>query len=220
MEPVTTQSLFPSYTLGERRMDQVVHVLGVTWALVAVPLLLIGADPWGSASMLIACLLYSVGLLWMLGCSAAYNIVDAPGPKGILRRLDHAGIFVMIAGSYSPFALVALEPGLGIGVLILIWTLALLGVFLSLRYPGKADTASLVLSLAMGWSVVLFIQPLIEAISTAVLVLLVVGGGLFTLGVAFHLAKRLPYHNAIWHLFVLSAAVCHYVAVFLAMRAA
>ncbi len=220
MVQTSSETLFPDYSLGERRMDQAVHLVGVSWALVAVPLLLIAVDPWGDAAMLIGWMLYSLGLLWMWCMSAAYNSAQAPGLKRVLRRLDHSGIFVMIAGSYSPFALVKIGGALGIGVFAFVWSLALIGVFLSLRFPHRADRASLLLSLAMGWSVLLILQPLIEAVSTSVLVLLVVGGILFTGGIAFHLARNLRFHNAIWHLFVLAAAVNHYIAIFLALRSA
>ncbi len=212
------ESLFPNYSLSERRMDQVVHALGVAWVLTAVPLLLVFTDPWSGAVKLIATLLYCIGLLWMLLMSAAYNIVHSPGAKEVLRRLDHSGIFVLIAGSYSPFTLVSIGGALGIVVFSLIWTLAAVGLFLSLRYPRAADRASLILCLAMGWSVLFIIVPLIQAVSTAALVLLLVGGALYTAGVGFHLASRLRYHNAIWHAFVLAAVVCQYVSVFLAMR--
>ncbi len=216
---MSSEDLFPSYSLSERRLDQAVHVLGVAWGLTAVPLLLVFTDPWGDAVKLVATLLYCIGLLWVLMMSAAYNIVVLPGAKEVLRRLDHSGIFLLIAGSYSPFALVKIGGALGITIFACIWTLAVVGLFLSLRYPRTADRASLVLCLAMGWSVVFILVPLIYAVSTAVLVLLLVGGLLYTAGVGFHLAKGLRFHNAIWHAFVLAAAVCQYVAVYLAMRA-
>lgn len=219
MNRQVSEDMFPIYTLGERRMDHLVHMVALAWAVVAIPLLFIGVAPWGDAAMLVACLLYSLGLFWMLGFSAAYNRVQAPRVKTILRRLDHAGIFVMIAGSYAPFALVKFSSTLGYGILIFICCLALVGVYISLRYPGRADKAAMLLCLAMGWSVVFVLPSLIEAVSTSVLVLLVVGGVLFTGGVTFHLAKELRYHNAIWHLFVLAAVICHYVAIFLALKA-
>ncbi len=220
MSSQASETVFPSYTMGERRLDNLVHMVGLAWALVAIPLLFLTVSPWGDAAMLIACLLYSLGLFWMLGFSAAYNGVQAPGPKRILRRLDHAGIFVMIAGSYAPFALVKFSSTLGYGILIFIWCLALVGIYISLRLPGRADKTAIVLCLAMGWSVVFVMPSLVEAVSTSVLVLLVVGGVLYTGGVTFHLAKDLRYHNAIWHLFVLAAVICHYIAIFLALKTA
>lgn len=215
---MTSKELFPDYTISERRLDQIIHGLGIVWALAAVPILLVLADPWDDAAKLIACLLYSFGLLWMLILSAAYNGAIASLRKEILRRMDHAGIFLLIAGSYSPFALVKIGGAWGIAIFAVIWILAAVGLVLALRFPRRGDRASLVLCLVMGWSILVSIGPLIEAVSTSVFVLLAVGGGLFTAGVGFHLAHRLRFHNAIWHLFVLAAAVCHWVAVLLAMR--
>ncbi|GAB5469735.1 MAG: hemolysin III family protein [Rhodospirillales bacterium] len=215
---MSSQSLFPSYSLRERQLDQVVHALALAATLVAIPLLFGVAEPWNDATRLVACLLYSFGLLWMWSFSAAYNSALEERRREILRRFDHAGIFLMIAGSYSPFALVKIGGGWGLGVFLFIWALAGLGLFLALRYPRSSDRASMLLCLIMGWSILLLIKTLIEAVSTAVFVLLVVGGLLFTGGIGFHLAKSLRYHNAIWHAFVLSAAVCHYLAIFLALR--
>ncbi len=106
----------------------------------------------------------------------------------------------------------------GISIFVFVWLLAALGLVLALRFPRSGDQASLVLCLAMGWSVIIVIGPLIEAVSTRVLVLLAAGGLLYTAGVGFHLAKRLSYHNAIWHGFVVAAVVCHYLAVYEAMQ--
>ncbi len=98
----TLKDRFPIYSLGERRVDQAVHTLAIVVAVPAVPLLFVAAEPWHDAAKLIACLLYSFGLLWMLFVSAAYNGIVSPGPKELLRRLDHAGIYLLIAGSYTP----------------------------------------------------------------------------------------------------------------------
>ncbi len=217
---MTSYGFFPNYTQSERRVDLAVHLLGLVWAFSAVPLLLFATNSLGDPAKLVSALLYSLGLLWMLGFSTAYNAVQSPGPKRILRRLDHSGIFVMIAGTYTPFALVKFQSTLGLGILAFIWCLAVIGVLLSLVLPKRVDKTTLTLCLVMGWSVVLVFPSLEAAVSTTVLVLLMVGGGLFTTGVAFYLAKGLRFHNAIWHLFVLAAVVCHWIAVFLALRSA
>ncbi|MEO1190370.1 MAG: hemolysin III family protein [Pseudomonadota bacterium] len=210
---------FPSYSIRERRADQAVHLFALVGCLLGIPLLLSTVTNWGSATALVATLLYCVGLLWVWTSSAAYNFAILPGRKEIYRRLDHAGIYMMIAGSYSPFALIKIGGAWGWGIFLSIWLMALIGLFISLRYPRSADRASLALYLVMGWSVLLSIRSLIEAVSTSVLVLLIVGGVLYTAGVGFHLAHRLLYHNAIWHAFVLVATVCHYLAVYLALAA-
>ncbi len=213
------RELFPTYTLGERRVDQFVHALAIAVAIPAVPLLFIAADPWDDTVKLAACLLYSFGLLWMLILSAAYNgLVLHSRSKEILRRLDHTGVYLLIAGSYTPFAIVKIGGAWGISIFVFVWSLAALGFVLALRFPRTGDQASLVLCLAMGWSVIIIIGPLIDAVSTPVLVLLGAGGLLYTAGVGFHLSRRMRYHNAVWHAFVVAAVVCHYLAVYEAMQ--
>jgi len=215
---MTSGHAYPKYSLSERRADWIVHAFGIAWGLVAVPVLLVLADPWNDWAKLVSCLLYSFGLLWMLGLSTAYNGVTTYVGKGVLRRLDHAGIFLLIAGSYSPFALVKIGGAWGIIIFSVIWSMAALGLLLAVCFPRKGDRLSLILCLVMGWSVLVSIGRLIDSVSTGVFVLLAVGGVLYTAGVGFHLAIRLRYHNAIWHAFVIAAAVCHWVAVLMAMQ--
>ncbi len=214
----TAKAPFPTYTLAERRLDRAIHGLAILVAIPAVPLLFIAADPWDDSVKLIACLLYSFALLWMLIVSAAYNgIVLHSRSKEVLRRLDHVGVYLLIAGSYTPFALVKIGGAWGTSVFVFVWSLATLGFILVLRFPRSGDRASLGLCLAMGWSVIIIIGPLIQALSIRVLVLLAAGGLLYSVGVAFHLSERMRYHNAVWHAFVVAAVVCHYLAVYEAL---
>jgi hemolysin III len=163
--------------------------------------------------------LYAAGLLAMLGCSAAYNLGRTSLRRSSrqhdwLRRLDHAAIFVMIAGTYTPFTL-KLELSWAIGLTSAVWALAAAGVAVKLLRPRPArlHSLSVALYLAVGWIGLLALGPFIASLDTATLVLIAVGGALYTAGVAFHLWQRLPYQNAIWHGFVLAAAGVHYAAV-------
>jgi hemolysin III len=203
---------FPVYTRGERIADAIVHVAAVGAAVIAGVVLLLVAVP-GGATQLVALSLYVFGVVTGFGCSAAYNLVSSPRAKAILRRFDHAAIFLMIAGSYTPFAVIAIGGLWGVVLLSAVWLVALGGVALKLFWPGRFERFSIVLYLMLGWALLPAIVPVIEALSGASLVLLLVGGGLYSLGVVFHLWHKLPYHNAIWHGFVLAAAVCHYIAV-------
>jgi len=155
----------------------------------------------------------------MFGISAAYNLSVAFRYKGLLRRLDRAGIFVMIAGSYSPFVLVTIGGWLGTAVFLAVWCLAAVGLYSALCHPRRGEGLALALYLGMGWSLLTFIGRLADSVSTATLALLIAGGVLFTAGTGFYLAGKLPFHNAIWHAFVLAAAGCHYVAIYLTLRA-
>jgi len=208
------RSSFPQYSPGERRADLGVHVAGLLLAAIAAPLLLvIGIDQSGARAAL-GLALYAAGLLAMLAFSAGYNMTARARSKEILRRFDRAAIYCMIAGTYSPFALDRIAGAPGIGLFVVLWCLAVLGVVLAFAFPRTSDRVALALYLSMGWSIVIAIGPLVEAVPREVVALLLAGGAVYTLGVAFHLARRLPYHNAVWHGCVLAAAGCHYAAVF------
>jgi hemolysin III len=133
--------------------------------------------------------------------------------KAILRRFDHAAIYVKIAATYTPFAMVKLGGAIGFGLLGAVWAVGLFGVAAKLFWPAQLVRTSYVLYLAQGWACVAALQPLTEALPARALTLLVVGGILYTLGVVFHLWQSLRYHNAIWHGFVLVASACHFAAV-------
>ena len=149
----------------------------------------------------------------MLGCSAVYNIAAHNPRRAFWRRLDHAAIFVMIAGTYTPFAAIAIGGTWGTGLLVFVWTVALAGMVLKLLHPGWLETLSIAAYLLLGWTVLVAIDRLIAAVSLRALILLVAGGILYTVGVMFYRWDGLPYNKAIWHGFVLAAAASQYVAV-------
>jgi hemolysin III len=131
----------------------------------------------------------------------------------LLRRLDHAAIFLMIAGTYTPFTLVRMGGGWGHGIAIFVWLVAVAGIALKLLYPRRLEGLSILLYLALGWAILVGLRPLFDAVPLPAIVMLGIGGVLYSVGVVFHLWQRLPYHNAIWHGFVLGAAACQWVAV-------
>lgn len=204
---------YPQYSRSEWLADAAVHGAGVIFAVAACIALAVALLPSRDALLWLALGLYGAGLLAMLSCSALYNLCG-PGPwKALFRRFDHAAIFVMIAGTYTPFMLVAIGGAWGHGLLAFVWTVALCGVVVKLLWPGRFERLSVAAYLLLGWSIVVVIDPLFAAVSTVGLALLGAGGLLYSLGVVFHLWRRLPYQNAIWHGFVLAAAACHFTAV-------
>lgn len=205
--------MYPSYSTHERVVDGVVHVLGVVASIIGIAVLMAFAIARLDALGIVSVVAYALGLAAMIGFSAAYHLTPQPKWKEWLRRLDHSSIFVMIAGSYTPFALVKIGGAWGYGLFGVVWGVAVVGVTLKLCFPRRWERLSLALYLVQGWTMVAAIGPLIEAVETNVLVLLGVGGVLYTAGVGFHLWDRLPFNNAVWHVFVLAAAVCHYMAV-------
>lgn len=204
---------FPIYTKGELIADGAIHVIGVAASLIAavtLTLLAVGVlPPHATASVLI----YGLGLLAVFICSAAYHLARRPRLKALLRRFDHAAIYVKIAATYTPFAAVKMGGLAGLGLLGAVWVIAAIGVFTRLLLPGQFVRTAYVLYLAQGWACLAALKPMIEAVPATAMALLLVGGILYTAGVAFHLWERLPYHNAIWHAFVLAASACHFAAV-------
>lgn len=214
----------PRYTRAERAADAAVHAMGLSACLGAWVLLAVAVPHAGSGAGRIAALLaYGLGLGAMLGCSALYNLAAEGGPrKAVLRRLDHAAIFVMIAGTYTPVVLLGLEDGArSRALLAAVWACAAAGALLKLLAPpGRFERISIAAYLLLGWAGLAMADALLAALPGPDLALLGAGGLLYSLGVALHLATRLPYHNALWHLCVLAAAGCHFALVLrLAARA-
>jgi hemolysin III len=210
----------PASARHERLIDGAIHVLGVSAALVGVALLLRQTLAGHDARTILAAWVYSAGALAMFGCSAAYHLATRPDRRERLRRCDHAAIFVMIAGSYTPFALVSVGGWLGDGLLALVWLVALGGVMLKLLRPFPRERVSIALYLALGWIGLPAVGALIPVLPRSALLLLGAGAVLYTAGVAFHVWRGLAHHNAIWHGFVLAAAACHYGAVLTALGGA
>ena len=211
---------FPRHTAAERRADAAVHALGLTLGVAGCTVLVTAAPSRADLQHLVAVGAYAAGLMAMLGCSALYNLTPEGARKRLFRRLDHAAIFLMIAGTYTPFALVLVGGRLGAGLLALVGTVAGGGAAVELLGLRRHDGLSVAAYLLLGWCVLPALGPLSAALPPFGLALLVAGGVLYSVGVVFHLWARLPYHNAVWHGFVLAAAACHYAAVLRALAAA
>ncbi len=203
----------PEYGPGERIADGVIHVLGVGSSLIAVAILIaiaVSTLPFGVTASLIV---YGLAMIAMFGFSAAYHLIPVPDWKLFLRRLDQAAIFIKIAGTYTPFALVKMGGVAGYTLFGVVWAVALSGAAAKLLIQPKRDWFSIPLYLALGWAGLAAIQPLVMSVPTESLILLGVGGAIYTVGVLFHIWESLPYHNAIWHFFVLAGTACHFAAV-------
>lgn len=208
-------SLAWTYTPRELLADGVVHVVGVSLGVIGALALTISAALTNLAlSEKIAVAVYAAGLVAMLGTSAAYNMCPVGRLKWRLRRADHATIFLMIAGTYTPLVTLVGTDGFAFGLLAGVWLVAAAGAVVKLTLPGRFDRLAIALYLALSWSGVMAYESVIAALSPGALWLLAAGGLLYSLGVIFHVWRQLPFQNAIWHTFVLAAAACHYGAVF------
>ncbi len=207
----TTLPPLPRHARRERTADAAVHALGGAGALLGCAVLAglaRGPGDW------LALAPYGLGLLAMYGCSAAYNLWPAGRVRALLRRLDHAAIFIMIAGTYTPVVLLGF-PGewLGQALLALVWTGALAGAALKLLAPGRFERLSLGAYLLLGWLGVAGLPRLVATLPGPDLALLLGGGLVYSLGLPLHLARGLRYHDALWHGCVVVASACHFLLV-------
>ena len=201
-------------TPGAKCADLVVHIVGLTLALVGGIVLLILAEQAHSISRTVGVSIYAAGLLAMLGFSTAYNFAR-PAYRPLLKRLDHAGIFLMIAGSYTPFTTANLTGAWAWGMTAAVWGIAAFGAVGKLFLTDLDRRFWVVLYLALGWLVVVAIKPVLASTAGGAVALLVVGGVLYSTGVIFYLNKRLKFARAIWHGHVVAAASAHWAAVLL-----
>jgi hemolysin III len=198
----------------ERFADACVHGLGIAASLAGAGVLAtlaFGAPLPAFTGM--SLVVYALGLVAVFVVSAAYHLADRPALKAVLRRFDHATIHVKIAGTYTPFAVAKLTAALAVPLLASVWLLTLIGAAIKLFWPGRLVRTGYVLYLAQGWAILIVWPAFAAAVSTHVLVLIAAGGVLYTIGVLFHLAERMRFHNAIWHGMVLLASACHFAAV-------
>ena len=200
--------------------DVIVHAVGLALAVVGCILLVTTAASSGSVKATAALVIYSAGLLAMLGASALCNSNTNQKLAHILERLDLSGIFIMIAASYTPFMLAKLDGPLAWGILGLVWVVALAGVAMNLLARWKAPKVYIAMYLTLGWAVLAVMDQLIHNLSPLGLGLLAAGGVLYTVGVIFHVNKKLPFNSAIWHGFVIAAATCHFAAIYMDVAAA
>lgn len=199
------------YSRIEHRADMAIHVAGAIFAVNAAAWLL--AHVSGPGELIASVLVYCAGLLAMIFASAAYNLWPHGPAKPILRRIDHSAIFIMIAATYTPFAANRLGGLAGHAILAAIWVCASLGVALKVIYPHRFERLSIALYLAMGWMIVTVIKPLSVSVAAVDFWLLMAGGLVYSAGVIFYVIEHIPFHKAIWHGFVLVAAVMHFSAV-------
>jgi hemolysin III len=200
------------YTAGEDIASSLTHGIGaglsVAALVVLVTLSAMGGDAWRVVSFSI----YGACLVSLYLASMFYHAFRAPRLKSIFRIFDHVAIFLLIAGTYTPVALVSLGGGWGWTLFGLIWGLAVFGILLEVFFMDRFRWLTMGVYIGMGWLVVIAIKPVVEALPVGALVWLGAGGVAYTGGVVFYLWKKLPYSHAIWHLFVLGGSACHFFA--------
>jgi hemolysin III len=207
-------------SLGEELANSISHGLGLLAALIGAPLLLVAAWRGGDRFFFIGVTVFAAAMLLVYLGSTLYHAWPRGAIKSVFQVIDHSAIFLLIAGTYTPFTLGPLRGAWGWTILALVWTLAIFGVLLkSIAGTQRAKGLSLALYLGMGWLVLIAFRPLLLKVSATGLLWLVAGGLAYTGGVFFFLSKRRRYTHFVWHLFVLLGTACHYFAVFTCTKA-
>lgn len=199
---------------AEDLANSLTHGLGVIASIVGLVVLVALATLRGGPLEITAVSIFGASLVLLYTASTLYHSIPIPAAKRVLKVIDHSAIYVLIAGTYTPFALVLLSGSARWWLFGSIWALALAGVGFKLFTTGRFKRLSVALYLAMGWLVVGFTEPVLAAVPAAALWWMLAGGLAYTLGVVFFVWESLPFHHAIWHLFVLAGSVLHYLAVF------
>lgn len=204
------------YSLAEEIANSVIHGIGLLLGIIGLVLLLIQAINKGAnAIAIISYSLYGGSIILLFFASTLYHAIPYPVVKRKLKVFDHCAIYLLIAGTYTPFLLVGLDSSLARGLMILIWSLALFGILFKLTFAHRFKVLSLVTYLIMGWLSLIVAYPLSIRLAPGGVTLLAIGGIIYTLGIIFYVCKRIPYNHAIWHAFVLGGSACHFFAIYL-----
>ncbi len=210
-----TEGWFYEYSIGEEIAHAVTHGIGIPLSIAGLVLLVTFSALYGNVWHLVSSVIYGSTLVLLYTASTLYHSIPHERAKPILQKLDHAAIFLLIAGTYTPFTLVTLNGSPWGWILFgIVWTTAVVGIWIELGNNKKLQRWSLLLYLLMGWVVVLAMKPLLASLATGGLWLLLAGGLAYTLGAAIYAWERLHWNHAIWHVFVLAGSILHFLSIF------
>ncbi|EGN75542.1 channel protein, hemolysin III family [Idiomarina sp. A28L] len=201
------------YSVGEEIAHAVSHGIGIVLGVVGLVVMLWLSFEYGDFWHVLSVSIYGTSIILLYSASTLYHAITNQSAKRFFQLMDHAAIFLLIAGTYTPFLLVNLRDSWGWPLFIVIWSIAIGGVFLETMKKKRIKWLSLSLYLGLGWLALVAMKPMLEHVNTIGLSLLLVGGLLYSFGVIFYVRKQMVYHHAIWHLFVLAASVAHFFAV-------
>lgn len=214
---MTSHVASPPYNRGEELANSITHGLGFLLSIAGLVFLILVAAWHGTTRHIVSSSLYGSTLVLLYLASTLYHFVQQPKAKSILRIFDHSAILLLIAGTYTPFTLISLRGPWGWSLFGTIWGLAIVGIVLEITSLRRFRILLISLYLVMGWAVVVAVKPMLTHVPPSGLWLLLAGGLCYTGGLGFYLWKRLPYHHAVWHLFVLAGSILHYLAIFYAV---
>ena len=206
--------MLAAYSPSEELANWLTHAVGAALSVAGLILLVCFSSWYGDVWHVVSSAIFGVTLVLLYAASTSYHSFRSSRVKVVLQKFDHAAIFLLIAGTYTPFVLVTLRGPWGWSLFGIVWGLAVVGVALKFWYAGRFRLVSTLIYLGMGWLVLVAIKPLLASLPSGGFRLLIAGGLCYSGGSAFYLWQRLPYHHAIWHLFVLAGSACHWAAVF------
>ena len=195
--------------------NSITHGVGLLLATAGVLVLIVMASLHGSTRHIVTCSIYGSTLVFMYAASTLYHSVQMPRAKHVLRIVDHSAIYLLIAGTYTPFTLVQIRGGWGWTLFGLVWGLTVVGIAWKALFIRRFAVVSGIIYVLMGWMVVIAVKPLLQHVPLGAVAWLIAGGLAYTAGLVFFAGKRIPHHHAIWHVFVLVGSICHYIAVLL-----
>jgi len=204
------EKLTQRYSVVEEIINASTHGFGILLSIVGLAVLVAFASINGSPVLITSCAIFGGTLIFAYSSSTLYHAITNEKVKRIFRQFDHAAIYLLIAGTYTPIVLVLLDKTWGWTIFTIIWTTAIVGVILKFIYPQRFKKLSVALYLIMGWFVVIAIKQLMLNMESGGLWLMLIGGVFYSVGVIFYVWKSLPYNHAIWHLFVLGGSISHY----------
>ncbi len=213
--PAPSSTSVARYSFGDERASSVIHDIGIVLSIAGLATLVAFAALHGSAFTVVACTVFGSSLVLLYTASTLYHLITVAAANPVLRAFDHIAIYVLIAGTYTPFTLIALPGAWGWGLFAAVWMLALMGSALELGLFKRYRRLAVLLYVSMGWIGMMGFEPLSEHLHAGGIALLIGGGLAYTLGVPFYLWRRPPYHHTLWHLFVLTGSVLHFLAVLL-----
>ena len=207
----------PEQYLREERINSITHVLGILFGIVCIPILIVNAFANSGSAIIFGTFVYGFSFLMVFTFSSLFHWHTNPKFRKLFLVLDHISIYFLIAGTYTPFILIFINNSFGMMLLSILWSLTIVGVIFKIFYAGRFEIISTIIYLLMGWMLLTGADEFFARMPSPIITLIIVGAGLYTVGVLFYIWRFFAYNHAVWHLFVLSAAICHFSAVLMSV---
>jgi hemolysin III len=212
------EKYIPPYTIGEEIANSITHGIGTALSIAALVLLVVFASMAGKPWQIVSFSIYGTSLIFLYLASTLYHSFQSPKVKKVFKILDHSAIYLLIAGTYTPFLLIAMRGGWGWSLFGVVWGLAVIGIVLKAIFVFRFKVFSIILYLTMGWLILISSGKLFSSVPASSIIWLITGGLLYSSGVIFYIWKKLTFNHAIWHIFVLSGSICHFFAMLCMMK--